>query len=96
MQNAIVILKKGEGRTIKSGGLWIFDNEIDSIMGSFENGDIVVIHDFDGYPMGKGFINTNSKITIRLMTRNVNQDIDYDFLKMRVCSLIIHHRKYLI
>lgn len=84
MQNAIVTLKKGEGRTIKAGGLWIFDNEIDSIMGGFENGDIVVVHDFDGYPMGKGFINTNSKITIRLMTRNVNQEIDYDFLKMRV------------
>ena len=93
MQNAIVILKKGEGRTIKSGGLWIFDNEIDSIMGSFENGDIVVIHDFDGYPMGKGFINTNSKITIRLMTRNVNQDIDYDFLKMRVKAAWEYRKK---
>ena len=93
MQNAIVILKKGEGRTIKSGGLWIFDNEIDSIMGRFENGDIVVIHDFDGYPMGKGFINTNSKITIRLMTRNVNQDIDYDFLKMRVKAAWEYRKK---
>lgn len=93
MQNAIVTLKKGEGRTIKSGGLWIFDNEIDSIMGSFENGDIVVIHDFDGYPMGKGFINTNSKITIRLMTRNVNQDIDYDFLKMRVKAAWEYRKK---
>ena len=36
---AIVTLKKGEGRTIKSGGMWIFDNEIASIMGSFEDGD---------------------------------------------------------
>lgn len=26
--SAIVTLKKGEGRTIKSGGMWIFDNEI--------------------------------------------------------------------
>lgn len=54
-------IKKGEGRTIKSGGMWIFDNEIASIMGSFEDGDIVLVHDFDGYPMGKGFINRNSK-----------------------------------
>lgn len=38
-QLAIVTLKKGEGRTIKSGGAWIFDNEIESIMGHFENGD---------------------------------------------------------
>ena len=44
---AVVTLKKGEGRTIKSGGMWIFDNEIASIMGSFEDGDIVIVHDFD-------------------------------------------------
>ena len=29
--SAIVTLKKGEGRTIKAGGAWIFDNEIDTI-----------------------------------------------------------------
>lgn len=81
---AIVTLKKGEGRTIKSGGLWIYDNEIDTIMGSFENGDMVIVHDFDGYPMGRGFINLNSKIRIRLMTRHVDQEIDEDFLRMRV------------
>lgn len=82
--SAIVTLKKGEGRTIKAGGMWIFDNEIDTIMGSFENGDIVIVHDFDGYPMGRGFINTNSKIRIRLMTRHVEQEIDEEFLRMRV------------
>lgn len=80
----IVTLKKGEGRTIKSGGLWIYDNEIDTIMGSFENGDMVIVHDFDGYPMGRGFINLNSRIRIRLMTRHVDQEIDEDFLRMRV------------
>ena len=53
MENhTIVTLKKGEGRTIKAGGAWIFDNEIDTITGTFTNGDIVVVHDFDGYPMG--------------------------------------------
>ena len=81
---AIVTLKKGEGRTIKAGGLWIFDNEIDTIMGSFENGGLVIVHDFDGYPLGRGFINTNSKIRIRLMTRHVDQEIDEEFLRMRV------------
>ena len=82
--SAIVTLKKGEGRTIKAGGMWIFDNEIDTIMGSFENGDIVIVHDFDGYPMGRGFINVNSKIRIRLMTRHVDQEINEEFLRMRV------------
>ena len=82
--SAIVTLKKGEGRTIKAGGMWIFDNEIDTVVGSFENGDIVIVHDFDGYPMGRGFINVNSKIRIRLMTRHVDQEINEEFLRMRV------------
>ena len=85
MQNhTIVTLKKGEGRTIKAGGAWIFDNEIDTIVGTFTNGDIVMVHDFDGYPMGKGFINQNSKIRIRMMTRHADQEIDTEFLRMRV------------
>lgn len=93
MANATVTLKKGEGRTIKSGGLWIYDNEISDISGNFTNGDIVEVHDFDGYPLGKGFINTKSKISIRLMTRNVNQEIDYDFLKKRVQNAWEYRKK---
>ena len=84
MENAIVTLKKGEGRALKAGGLWIYDNEIASIMGSFENGDLVIVHDFDGYGLGKGFINLNSKIRIRMMTRNQAQEIDGEFIRMRV------------
>lgn len=84
MSEAIATLKKGEGRMLKSGGLWIFDNEIASILGSFEDGDIVAVHDFDGYGLGKGFINRNSKIRVRMMTRNRHQEIDEAFLKMRV------------
>lgn len=82
--SAIVTLKKGEGRTIKAGGAWIFDNEIDTITGRFKNGEVVTVHDFDGYPMGKGFINQNSKIRIRMMMRKPDQEINEAFLKMRV------------
>lgn len=84
MSMAVVTLKKGEGRLLKAGGMWVFDNEIASIMGSFLNGDVVLVRDFDGYPLGKGFINTNSKITVRLLTRDENQKIDDAFLEMRV------------
>lgn len=81
---AVVSLKKGEGRLLKSGGMWIFDNEIATIMGSFVNGDIVLIHDFDGYPLGKGFINTNSRIIVRLLSRNEQTVIDEVFFEKRV------------
>lgn len=84
MSMAVATLKKGEGRTLKAGGAWIFDNEIASVLGSFEDGDIVLVRDFDGYPMGRGFINRKSKIRIRMMTRNCDQEIDDAFLMMRV------------
>ena len=84
MSLAVVTLKKGEGRLLKAGGMWVFDNEIASIMGSFLNGDIVLVRDFDGYPLGKGFINTNSKITVRLLTRDENRKIDSKFWEDRV------------
>lgn len=93
MSETIVTLKKGEGRTLKAGGMWVFDNEIESIMGRFENGSIVTVHDFDGYPMGRGFINQNSKIRIRLMTRNVNQEIDHEFLRERVRMALEYRKK---
>ena len=84
MSNAVVTLRKGAGRTLKQGGPWIYDNEIESIMGSFEDGDIVLVHDFDGYPLGRGFINRKSKLTVRMMTRNKDQEVDEAFLEMRV------------
>ena len=84
MLHTIVTLKKGQGRALKSGGAWIFDNEIDTITGHFKNGDLVAVHDFDGYPLGTGFINQNSKIRIRMLTRRPDQEIDHDFLTMRV------------
>ncbi len=84
MGMAVVTLKKGEGRTLKAGGAWIYDNEIGNIIGSFENGELVLVHDFDGYPLGRGFINTHSKIRVRMMTRNIHQEVDREFLRMRV------------
>ena len=81
---AIVALKKGEGRTLRAGGLWVYDNEIDSITGTVENGELVLVKDCNGYPMGIGFINRNSKITIRLLTRNKDAVIDREFFKKRV------------
>lgn len=81
---AIVALKKGEGRTLRAGGLWVYDNEIESITGTVENGELVLVKDCNGYPMGIGFINRNSKITIRLLTRNKDAVIDKEFFRKRV------------
>ena len=82
--SVIVTLKKGEGRTVKAGGMWIYDNEIESVLGSYENGDVVLVHDFDGYPMGVGFINDHSKIRVRMLSRDENTVIDEAFWMKRV------------
>ena len=84
MEQAVVTLKKGEGRTLKAGGMWIYDNEIDSVAGGFENGDVVEVRDFDGYCMGKGFINTQSRITVRMLSRKKDTVIDEAFIRQRV------------
>lgn len=84
MYQTIVTLKKGEGRTLKAGGMWVYDNEIDSILGNFENGDVVAVHDFDGYYMGCGYINTKSRITVRLLSRKKDAVIDAAFMEQRV------------
>ena len=93
MPNAVVTLKKGAGRTLKEGGPWIYDNEIESIMGSFTDGDIVLVHDFDGYPLGRGFINRNSKLTVRMMTRNRDTEVDESFIRMRVKNAWEYRKK---
>ena len=82
--NTIVTLKPGEGRSFKAGGLWIYDNEIAAIQGTFKNGAVVSVQDANGYPLGRGFINQNSKIRIRMLTRGSAQEIDDAFLERRV------------
>ncbi|WP_352399665.1 class I SAM-dependent rRNA methyltransferase [Anaerotignum sp.] len=84
MNIPVVTIKKGEGRMLKAGGLWIFDNEIATASEDITNGELVSVLDFDGYPLGTGFYNKNSKITIRMVTRDKNTVIDNDFLRRRV------------
>ena len=93
MSEAEVVLKKGEGRSLKAGGRWIYDNEIETIKGHFVNGDVLIVKDFDGYPLGRGFINQNSKIRVRMMTRKVDQQIDETFLEMRVRNAWDYRKK---
>lgn len=84
MTDAAAVLKKGAGRTIKAGGMWIYDNEIAAVRGNFENGDIISVEDFDGFFMGYGYINTCSRIMIRLMARQKEHPVDHAFLEKRI------------
>lgn len=83
-ETAEVRIRKGAGRSLKAGGAWIYDNEIESVNGEFTEGDLVRVSDFDGYPLGHGFINTRSKLTVRMLSRKKDTVIDGAFLDMRV------------
>ena len=84
MSRANAILIKGKGRSLKAGGLWIYDNEIERVEGEYEDGDIIDVSDFDGYPLGVGFINRHSTIRIRMMSRKKGTVIDDAFLERRL------------
>ena len=84
MENGAVYLKKGEGRSMKAGGPWVYDNEVERIEGEPLDGDVVSVHDYNGFCLGKGFLNRRSKLRVRMLTRNRNQEIDEDFLRIRV------------
>ena len=84
MEQAAVRLKKGEGRSFKAGGPWIYGNEIDLLTGPWENGGLVRIEDYNGYVLGHGFVNTNSAITVRALSRRADAVIDEAFLDRRV------------
>ena len=48
MDMTTIRIKKGTGRSLKASGSWIYDNEIDTISGDYQNGDMVNVEDFDG------------------------------------------------
>lgn len=84
MENKIVHLKKGEGRFLRNGGMWVFDNEVASVEGVPQNGDLVSVVSSTGYFMGTGFINFNSRIRVRILTRKQEQAINEVFFESRI------------
>lgn len=81
---AEVRLLKGGGRALKGGGAWIFDNECEKTKEEIEDGSVVSVADFDGYPLGRGLYNGKSKIRVRMLTRKGTQEIDDEFFRMRL------------
>jgi 23S rRNA (cytosine1962-C5)-methyltransferase len=69
-------LYKGKGRRAEGGHTWVYTDEIEEYDGEYTNGDIVDVYNFRHEFIGKGFINDISKITIRILTRDINEDFD--------------------
>ena len=84
MKETSIRLRRGEGRSFKAGGPWIYDNEIGEVLGDPADGDVVAIEDYNGYPLGVGFLNRASTIAVRVLSRKPGTVIDEAFLESRV------------
>jgi len=81
-------LKKGQGRLLKSGGAWIFDNEISEVSDDAGDGEVIRVLDFDDYFMGWGFYNSHSKIRVRMLCRHREEKTDEEFFMERVRAAV--------
>jgi 23S rRNA (cytosine1962-C5)-methyltransferase len=84
---ATLKLKKNEERRLKQGHLWIFSNEVDNDatpLKQFEAGQQVVIEGANGKPLGMGYVNPNTLICARLLSRNPKVELNEKFLKRRI------------
>jgi len=79
-----VILKKKISHRVENGHPWIFANEVNTIDGAPEDGDIVEVLTHDKKFIGKGYINAKSQIIVRLLTRHKNEDINEAFFYERL------------
>lgn len=79
----VTITTKGE-KQVKNNHPWIFEGEVINIDSDYNNGDIVDVYSTKDKYLGTGFINDNSKIRIRIVTRNSNDIIDSSFWRRRI------------
>ena len=78
-----VYLKRKISQRIALGHPWIFNNEVEKIVGPVTEGDIVEVYYFDEQFAGRGYINPASQIIVRLLTRK-KEDINADFFLLKI------------
>ena len=91
-------LKNKEDRRIKSGHLWIYSNEVDvekTPLHGFIAGSEVIIDDSSGRPIGRGYVNPQSLICCRILSRDWRKGLDRSFLQSRLqCALALREAAY--
>lgn len=71
-------------RWVEQGHPWIYEAEVVRSEGDFENGCLVDAVSEKGKYLGTGFLSLNSKIRIRLISRNANDKFDKAFWRRRI------------
>jgi 23S rRNA (cytosine1962-C5)-methyltransferase len=78
-----VYLKRKISQRIALGHPWIFNNEVEKIVGPVTAGDIVEVYYGDEQFAGRGYINPASQIIVRLLTRK-KEEINADFFLLKI------------
>ncbi|HEY0230637.1 MAG TPA: class I SAM-dependent rRNA methyltransferase [Dokdonella sp.] len=98
MEYPALYLKRGEDARLRAGHLWVFSNEVDvarSPLAGFEPGEIVAIVDHRDKPIGIGYVNPNSLIAARLVSRGVEHALDRSLIVHRLnVALALRERLY--
>lgn len=82
---------KGE-RFLRSGHMWVYGQEVVSVEGQYRNGDVGDVYSPKGRWLGAGFINDESKIRVRLLSKNTNDSFDEAFWRRRVKYAVDYRR----
>ncbi len=86
-------LYRGKGLKAENGHPWIYSNEIEGYDGEYTNGDIVEVYNFKNDFIGKAYINDVSKIALRIMTRDIDEEINEDFFRRRLLNAWEYRKK---
>ena len=86
-----VITEKAE-RAARNGHPWVYGEEITSLSGTPENGEIVDVYTKKERWLGAGFYNSNSKIRVRILSRNTNDRFDEAFFERRIRHAVEYRR----
>lgn len=88
-----VILRKGAQHRVENGHPWVYQTELDYIDGEFQPGDIVDVYNYRQRFIGRGYINPQSQIIVRLISRE-KEDIDRQFFKKRILSAWQYRQRF--
>lgn len=83
MELGEVRLRRGEERELRAGKPWVFDNEIAWVDEDCIDGGVVDVTDHDGHFVARGFFNSQSRIVVRVLTRE-KEEIDRAFFAGRL------------
>ncbi|MFN5022714.1 MAG: class I SAM-dependent rRNA methyltransferase [Chitinophagaceae bacterium] len=87
-----VYLKRKISQRIALGHPWIFNNEVEKIVGPVTAGDIVEVYYTDEQFAGRGYINPASQIIVRLLTRK-KEEINADFFLLKIKEAWTYRQK---